>query len=214
MSKKIVIIFIIIFITFVGCVCLFKFDNKTKCQPISDNLSYTDSLNQIETEYTINVTPKEFIFTLKKEYTSREEILLEIEKLKEYYFDYCVNKTVEEIELADTSYKSLLKILNDHLNSFLPSDLEILTEKERMLKQYVFFKKEDLTFAKNSYKNNPVSENSEKVKRAKNSYDNAEKILKKYEKKEITIDEALEKLGVQNSRTLENYYKQIEAAKN
>ena len=214
MSKKsVIIILCIILLTSVGSIFLLKSNNKKENQPTSDTSSYADFVSRTETENTMNKAPEKFSYTLKSEYKSRDEVLSEIESLKVYYLDYCVNKTAEEIDFADASYKSLSKTLNDWLYIFPPSDLEILTEKERMLEQSVFFKKENLTFDKNSFRKNPTSENYDKIKSSKDAYDNAAKVLKEYEKEKITIDETLEKLGVQNSRTLENYYKQIEAAK-
>ncbi len=213
MLKRYVIILSILLITIVGSILLIKSNHKAEIASLSDTSSHTDFVSQTETENKMNTALEKFSYTLKSEYKSREEVLTEKENLKVYYLDYCVNKTAEEIDFADTSYKNLLKTLNDWLYIFPPSDSEILTEKERMLEQAIFFKEEDLMFAKNSYKNNPTSEKYEKIKRLKEIYNNAEKVLKEYKKGKITIDEALEKLEVQNSRTLENYYKQIEAAK-
>ena len=96
MSKKsVIIILCIILLTSVGSIFLLKSNNKKENQPTSDTSSYADFVSRTETENTMNKAPEKFSYTLKSEYKSRDEVLSEIESLKVYYLDYCVNKTAE-----------------------------------------------------------------------------------------------------------------------
>ena len=87
---------------------------------------------------------------------------------------------------------------------------EIIAEKERLLNQYVFFKEEDLYIAENNLEKNSPEEAAKELDRAKENYKKAVDVQKQYEAKEITIDDALEKLNIPPSKMLQKYYEQNE----
>ncbi len=194
---------LVISIILIG-IFIFKDKTDTSLVQTTNNLS-------IETENIIK--PVDFQYQLKENYSSREEILIEREKLENAYYEYGNNVSREDFEEAEVIYDQLDSQLFTLLNSYPPTENEILSEKEYMLNMHVSMCAEDIYFLKIRYSGKPTDELLNRISDCEKKYNYALEIQGMYKSNQITIDKALEKLGVQNSLTLENYYKQIEAAK-
>ena len=185
---------------------IFIFKDKT-----DTNLVQTTNNLLIETE---NVTkPVVFQYQLKENYSSREEILIEKEKLENAYYEYGNNVSREDFEKAGVIYDQLDSQLFTLLYSYPPTENEILSEKEYMLNMHVSMCAEDIYFLKIRYTSKPTEELLSRINDCEEKYNYALEIQEMYKNNKITIDEALNKLSIENSNTLEIYYSQIEAAK-
>lgn len=134
---------------------------------------------------------EKFEFNLKENYSSREEVLAEDKRLTDAYYAYEVGKSADEYKDAFEEYKSLQKVLGIELLKFLPSDEEILAQKEKRLNQRVWGYEEDIFYyEKNENKDEQVLNN------IKTLYNQAVSVRDDYNSGKITIDKALEELGI------------------
>ncbi len=134
---------------------------------------------------------EKFEFNLKENYSSREEVLAEDKRLTDAYYAYEVGKSADEYKDDFEEYKSLQKVLGIELLKFPPSDEEILAQKEKRLNQRVWGYEEDIFYyEKNENKDEQVLNN------IKTLYNQAVSVRDDYNSGKITIDKALEELGI------------------
>ncbi len=162
-------------------------ENVNVSVSVQENISAEDNTNSDTTQ---------FIYDLKKTYTSRDEIKQELDRLETAYYNFIVNKNIEARNAAEKKYDECEKILFEWLERFPPDDAEILKQKENLLNQKVFFDKEDLFVAEKNLANDSPDIAKEKLEYAKKEYEHSCSVSKAYENGEITIEEALDKLGL------------------
>lgn len=182
-----------------------KFDeeNNNSSMTISSTLKLTTFVDN-------NTEP--FSYPIKDFYSSRKEIEAEKDAITKSYYQFEVGKDSQTREKAKETYRNYMKIMSGWLDRYPPEEDEILAEKERLLKQKVFFEKDDLYIAENNLANNSPEKAEEILKKARENYENAVEVQKLYDAGEITIDEALEKLNIPPSKMLQEYYEQHESA--
>lgn len=175
-------------------------------------ITQNNSLSVISSDSTTLV--EEFNFTIQETYSSREAILKEKDALENAYYDYLVGRRTVDTVAEREKYMQLSNELHSMLYVYPPSKNEILSEKERMLNEKVFFYEDDYENYKKGIDDNDLT-NEEKQTREKlyENYLKALEVKNNYNFGEITIDEALEILKIEPSRLLLSYYDQIEAAK-
>lgn len=149
-----------------------------------------------------------FSYPIKDFYESREEVEKEIDAIQESYLTFKVGKDSNTCTKAKEIYAGYMKTMQTWLDMYPPESQEIIAEKERLLNQYVFFKEEALYIAENNLEKNSPEEAAKELDRAKENYKKAVDVQKQYEAKEITIDDALEKLNIPPSKMLQEYYEQ------
>ena len=151
-----------------------------------------------------------FVYELKEHYSSREEVEKEIELIQECYLMFKVGKDSDTCNKAKETYNDYMKTMEKWLEKFPPESAEILAEKERLLEHYVYFCKESVHNAEKNVKGLPQEELTEELQRAKDNYSKAKDVQNRYKNNEISIDEAIEKLGIPQSKKLQKYYEQLE----
>lgn len=188
---------------------------QTTNKTVEENNTNSDAESSFASAQTTSIDNNSAVFSypIKDFYSSREEIEAEKEALSTSYYKFEVGKDLHTRENAEEAYKNYMKILGEWLDKYPPSEKDILAEKERLLKQNLIFEKDDLYVAENNLANNPPEKAEEILKKAKEDYENAKLTLEQYNNGEITIDDALEKANIANSKLLEKYYEQIENAK-
>ena len=184
----------------------------------NDTTTKLENGNTQSTSFSTNTSTVEEpfeTFQLKKHYTSREDVLKEIENLNSIYYNFTTeNKTDADLKERAEKYAKLTETLNNLLYTYPPSEEDILNEKERMLDEQIGFRYEDYFYYKNGIDEQNLSE-SEKIFKQElyNKYLTDLNVQNDYKSGKITIDEALDTLKIEPSSTLENYYLQIEVAK-
>ena len=180
----------------------------------AENTVITTIADSIHVNQTTNELSKNkseiFSYPIKDFYSSREEIEAEKDAIIKSYYQFEVGKDSQTKEKAKETYRNYMKIMSEWLDRYPPEEDEIIAEKERLLNQYVFFKEEALYIAENNLEKNSPEEAAKELDRAKENYKKAVDVQKQYEAKEITIDEALEKLNIPPSKMLQKYYEQLE----
>lgn len=151
-----------------------------------------------------------FSYPIKDFYASREEVEAEKDAITKSYYQFEVGKDSRTKEKAKETYRDYMKIMGEWLDKYPPEEDEIMAEKERLLEHHIFFREESLYIAENNLEGSPPEEAAKKLDRAKENYKKAVDVQKQYEAKEITIDEALEKLNIPPSKMLQKYYEQLE----
>lgn len=151
-----------------------------------------------------------FSYPIKDFYSSREEVEAEKDAITKSYYQFEVGKDSQTKEKAKETYRDYMKIMGEWLDKYPPEEDEIMAEKERLLEHHIFFREESLYIAENNLEGSPPEEAAKKLDRAKENYEKAVDVQKQYKSKEITIDEALEKLNIPPSKMLQKYYEQLE----
>lgn len=187
-----------------GCSNNNKAEN-TVSTTIADSIHVNQTTNEIS-----NNKSAIFSYPIKDFYSSREEVEAEKDAITKSYYQFEVGKDSRTKEKAKETYRSYMKIMGEWLDKYPPEEDEIIAEKERLLNQYVFFKEEALYIAENNLEKNSPEEAAKELDRAKENYKKAVDVQKQYEAKEITIDDALEKLNIPPSKMLQKYYEQLE----
>ncbi len=163
----------------------------------TENVNVSVSVQEkLSAEDNLKSTATQFTYVLKETYKSRNEIKQELDSLERAYYNFIVNKDTETKNAAEKKYIECEKILFEWLNRFSPDDEEILKEKEHLLDQKVFFDKEDLFMVEKTFDKYPPDTAKEKLEYAKKEYEHSCSVSEAYKNGEITIDEALEKIGI------------------
>ena len=207
--KKQSLIVIFIEVATLGVLLTGCSNNNKAENTVSTTIAYNIHVNQTTNELSNNKS-KIFSYPIKDFYSSREEIEAEKDAITKSYYQFEVGKDSQTKEKAKETYRSYMKIMGEWLDKYPPEEDEIIAEKERLLNQYVFFKEEDLYIAENNLEKNSPEEAAKELDRAKENYKKAVDVQKQYEAKEITIDDALEKLNIPPSKMLQKYYEQNE----
>lgn len=208
-SKTIIFSSILIVILTTFIITISK--NTAKSTDIIDS-SPNNTLSIISSDNTTLV--EEFNFTIQETYSSREEILKEKDALENAYYDYLVGRRTDDTVAEHEKYMQLSNELHSMLYVYPPSENEILSEKERMLNEKVFFHEDDYENYKKGIDDKDLTDEEKQTR--ENLYKNylkASEVKNNYNSGELTIDEALELLKIEPSRLLLSYYEQIEAAK-
>lgn len=208
-SKTIIFSSILIVILTTFIITISK--NTAKSTDIIDS-SPNNTLSIISSDNTTLV--EEFNFTIQETYSSREEILKEKDALENAYYDYLVGRRTDDTVAEHEKYMQLSNELHSMLYVYPPSENEILSEKERMLNEKVFFHEDDYENYKKGIDDKDLTDKERQTR--KNLYENYLKALEvknNYTTSKLTIDEALDILEIEPSRLLLSYYNQIEAAK-
>lgn len=208
-SKTIIFSSILIVILTTFIITISK--NTAKSTDIIDS-SPNNTLSIISSDNTTLV--EEFNFTIQETYSSREEILKEKDALENAYYDYLVGRRTDDTVAEHEKYMQLSNELHSMLYVYPPSENEILSEKERMLNEKVFFNEDDYKNYKKGIDDKDLTDKERQTR--KNLYENYLKALEvknNYTTSKLTIDEALDLLKIEPSRLLLSYYEQIEAAK-
>ena len=208
-SKTIIFSSILIVILTTFIITISK--NTAKSTDIIDS-SPNNTLSIISSDNTTLV--EEFNFTIQETYSSREEILKEKDALENAYYDYLVGRRTDDTVAEHEKYMQLSNELHSMLYVYPPSENEILSEKERMLNEKVFFNEDDYKNYKKGIDDKDLTDKERQTR--KNLYENYLKALEvknNYTTSKLTIDEALDILEIEPSRLLLSYYNQIESAK-
>ena len=208
-SKTIIFSSILIVILTTFIITISK--NAAKSPDIIDS-SPNNTLSIISSDNTTLV--EEFNFTIQETYSSREEILKEKDALENAYYDYLVGRRTDDTVAEHEKYMQLSNELHSMLYVYPPSENEILSEKERMLNEKVFFHEDDYENYKKGIDDKDLTDEEKQTR--ENLYKNylkASEVKNNYNSGELTIDEALDLLKIEPSRLLLSYYEQIEAAK-
>lgn len=208
-SKTIIFSSILIVILTTFIITISK--NTAKSTYIIDS-SPNNTLSIISSDNTTLV--EEFNFTIQETYSSREEILKEKDALENAYYDYLVGRRTDDTVAEHEKYMQLSNELHSMLYVYPPSENEILSEKERMLNEKVFFNEDDYKNYKKGIDDKDLTDKERQTR--KNLYENYLKALEvknNYTTSKLTIDEALDILEIEPSRLLLSYYNQIESAK-
>lgn len=208
-SKTIIFSSILIVILTTFIITISK--NTAKSTDIIDS-SPNNTLSIISSDNTTLV--EEFNFTIQETYSSREEILKEKDALENAYYDYLVGRRSDDTVAEHEKYMQLSNELHSMLYVYPPSENEILSEKERMLNEKVFFNEDDYKNYKKGIDDKDLTDKERQTR--KNLYENYLKALEvknNYTTSKLTIDEALDILEIEPSRLLLSYYNQIESAK-
>lgn len=208
-SKTIIFSSILIVILTTFIITISK--NAAKSTDIIDS-SPNNTLSIISSDNTTLV--EEFNFTIQETYSSREEILKEKDALENAYYDYLVGRRTDDTVAEHEKYMQLSNELHSMLYVYPPSENEILSEKERMLNEKVFFHEDDYENYKKGIDDKDLTDEEKQTR--ENLYKNylkASEVKNNYNSGELTIDEALDLLKIEPSRLLLSYYEQIEAAK-
>ena len=208
-SKTIIFSSILIVILTTFIITISK--NTAKSTDIIDS-SPNNTLSIISSDNTTLV--EEFNFTIQETYSSREEILKEKDSLENAYYDYLVGRRTDDTVAEHEKYMQLSNELHSMLYVYPPSENEILSEKERMLNEKVFFNEDDYKNYKKGIDDKDLTDKERQTR--KNLYENYLKALEvknNYTTSKLTIDEALDILEIEPSRLLLSYYNPIESAK-
>ena len=208
-SKTIIFSSILIVILTTFIITISK--NTAKSTDIIDS-SPNNTLSIISSDNTTLV--EEFNFTIQETYSSREEILKEKDALENAYYDYLVGRRTDDTVAEHEKYMQLSNELHSMLYVYPPSENEILSEKERMLNEKVFFNEDDYKNYKKGIDDKDLTDKERQTR--KNLYENYLKALEvknNYTTSKLTIDEALDILEIEPSRLLLSYYNQIESVK-
>lgn len=153
--------------------------------------------NRITTVKSDTITEK-FSYEVKESYTSRDEVLQEIENMLDSADRYRDGKDDSVRSDASDAVKELYRVLYEKLSQFPKSEAETLYEKEYKLDQEVYFAGLFLSDASFNLKAQPDNaEYQQKNQECKERYDFVENTQKRYVAGEITIDEALNLCGVE-----------------
>lgn len=208
-SKTIIFSSILIVILTTFIITISK--NTAKSTDIIDSTP-NNTLSIISSDNTTLV--EEFNFTIQEIYSSREEILKEKDALEDAYYDYLVGRRTVDTVAEHEKYMQLSNELHSMLYVYPPSENEILSEKERMLNEKVFFHEDDYENYKKGIDDKDLTDEEKQTR--ENLYKNYLKALEvknNYTTSKLTIDEALDILEIEPSRLLLSYYNQIESVK-
>lgn len=208
-SKTIIFSSILIVILTTFIITISK--NTAKSTDIIDSTP-NNTLSIISSDNTTLV--EEFNFTIQEIYSSREEILKEKDALEDAYYDYLVGRRTVDTVAEHEKYMQLSNELHSMLYVYPPSENEILSEKERMLNEKVFFHEDDYENYKKGIDDKDLTDEEKQTREnLHKNYLKASEVKNNYNSGELTIDEALDLLKIEPSRLLLSYYEQIEAAK-
>lgn len=144
----------------------------------------------------------EFSYDINKRYSNRQSIKNELDNLSDAFENFCDGKTDEECFENLKKYEYYKSVLNNYLTDFPKSDDDILLEKEEKLYYEFSLLDDKMTFISERYSNaKEKNELKSKYESIKSDYEKGLKIINSYEKGEISIDDALNSLGIKYTNT-------------
>ncbi|HZK22229.1 MAG TPA: hypothetical protein VFC76_08155 [Oscillospiraceae bacterium] len=144
-----------------------------------------------------NSSATKFEYELKSSYNSREEVLREIDDLNTCYKYFCDKKESSVVSKAKETRDGLMNILEEKIKAYPPSDEEILKSKTYVMEQRIDGLAMLVYTAEFDLNNRPDNEEYRQIYQTRKAeYDEAKGIEDKYKNGEITVDQALERLGI------------------
>lgn len=159
---------------------------------VSDALQNTEKYQMYS-----NSSATKFEYELKSSYNSREEVLREIDDLNTCYKYFCDKKESSVVSKAKEARDGLMNILEEKIKAYPPSDEEILKSKTYVMEQRIDGLAMLVYTAEFDLNNRPDNEEYRQIYQTRKAeYEEAKGIEDKYKNGEITVDQALEQLGV------------------
>lgn len=139
-----------------------------------------------------NTTYADFTYTLKDSYSSRLEIIREKDNLDKSFNEYSNGKSDEAVRKEREVVRSLQNKLTQELEKYPKGENEILLEKENALRSEIHL----LGFDFYGDPNFEINQENERAVKKMVEFKKGLEIQKQYENGTITIDEALNTLGI------------------